>query len=387
MRSKLPNVGTTIFTVQSRRAAELGALNIGQGFPDFPIDARLAAHVTDAMRDGHNQYAPMAGVLELRCAIAEKLRACYDITVDPLEEITVTCGGTEALFSAIQALITPGDEAIIFDPAYDAYEPAVRLAGGQCRRIPLLPPHFRIDWQRVRDLLGPRTRLIVLNNPHNPTCSIASRADLDELAAVIRDRDAFVLADEVYEHVVFDGAQHASVLSHPELRSKSFAVFSFGKTLHVTGWRVGYCVAPAALTVEFRKVHQFNTFSVASPLQVAIARHLRATPDCWQGLAAFFTSKRDALRTALAGSAFILPPAAGTYFQLLDFSAISDAGDVDFCERLMREAGVATIPLSPFYREPPRLQLLRVCIAKSDQTLAMAAEKLGAFSRSLAGGV
>jgi methionine aminotransferase len=384
MRSKLPDVGTTIFTIQSRRAQELGALNIGQGFPDFPIDPRLAAHVSDAMRENHNQYAPMAGVLDLRQAIAAKLEISYGIKVDPLEEITVSCGGTEALFSTIQAVISPGDEVIVFDPAYDAYEPAVRLAGGRCHRLPLLPPGFRIDWQRVRELVGPKTRLIVLNNPHNPACSIASRTDLDELAAVLRDRDAYVLADEVYEHCVYDGARHASVLTHPELRERSFAVFSFGKSLHITGWRVGYCVAPPELTREFRKVHQYNSFAVASPLQVGIARHLRATPESWQGLAAFFTAKRDALRAALANSAFKLPPSAGTYFQLLDFSALSSASDVEFCEQLMLQAGVATIPLSPFYREPLRLQLLRICIAKSDQTLAKAAEKLASFARTLA---
>ena len=384
MRSRLPDIGTTIFTIQSRRALELGALNIGQGFPDYPIDPRLAEQVAAAMRANHNQYAPMAGVLELRVAIAAKLTACYGIEVDPAQEITITCGGTEALFSAIQAVIAPGDEVLLFDPAYDSYEPAVRLAGGRCHRIPLAPPAFQIDWQRVAELIGPRTRLVVLNNPHNPACTIASRADLDELARLLRGRDAYVLADEVYEHVVFDGAQHHSVLSHPELRERSFAVFSFGKTLHVTGWRVGYCVAPSALTNEFRKVHQFNTFSVATPLQVGIARHLVAVPESWQGLATFFAAKRDALRTALAGSAFELRPSAGTYFQLLDFSATSTETDLEFCERLMLEAGIATIALSPFYRDPPRLQLLRVCIAKSDATLQQAAEKLNAFSRGLA---
>ena len=376
MRSKLPDVGTTIFTVQSRRAVELGALNIGQGFPDYPIDPRLAAQVTEAMREGHNQYAPMAGVLELRSAIANKLALSYGIAVDPIDEITVTCGGTESLYCAIQAVIGPGDDAIVFDPAYDVYEPAVRLAGGRCQRIALQPPHFRIDWQQVRDVLTENTRLIVVNNPHNPACSIATRNDLDELALLLRGRDAYVLADEVYEHVVFDGMTHQSVLSHPELRARSFAVFSFGKTLHATGWRVGYCVAPAQLTAELRKIHQFNTFSIAAPLQVGIARHLQSVPDCWRGLSAFFAAKRDALRAALAGSGFVLPPSQGTYFQLLDFSAVSAANDIEFCEQLMVQAGVATIPLSPFYRTPPKIQLLRLCLAKSDQTLLRAAQKL-----------
>ncbi len=385
MRSKLPDVGTTIFTLQSRRALELGALNIGQGFPDYPIDPRLAAHVSDAMREGLNQYAPMAGVLELRQAIATKLRLSYGIEVDPADDITVTCGGTEALFCAIQAVIGPGDEAIVFDPAYDAYEPAIRVAGGRCRRLPLLPPHFRIDWRRVRESITSNTRLIVLNNPHNPACSIATRADLDELAALLHGRETYVLADEVYEHVTFDGAKHQSVLSHPELRARSFAVFSFGKTLHATGWRVGYCVAPPELTAEFRKIHQFNTFSIAAPLQHGIARFLQATPDCWQGLAAFFAAKRDFLRSALADSGFLLPPSAGTYFQLLDYSALSDASDVEFCEQLMLQGGVATIPLSPFYQASPRIRLLRVCIAKADRTLALAAEKLNGYARQVAG--
>lgn len=384
MRSKLPDVGTTIFTIQSRRALELGALNIGQGFPDYPIDERLAAEVTVAMREGHNQYAPMAGVLELRRAIAAKLNLCYDIVVDPVEEVTVTCGGTEALFCAIQSVVGAGDEVIVFDPAYDAYEPAVRVAGGVCLRVPLRPPHFRVDWQRVGDLLNANTRLIILNNPHNPACAIASRADLDALWLLLRGRDTYVLADEVYEHVVFDGARHQSVLSHQELRARSFAVFSFGKTLHVTGWRVGYCVAPRLLTTEFRKIHQFNTFTIATPLQVAIARYLAAVPDCWRGLSAFFALKRDTLRDALAHSGFATPSSAGSYFQLLDFSALSGANDVEFCEQLMREAGVATIPLSPFYRQPPKIQLLRVCIAKSDSTLALAAQKLNAYAATLA---
>src|SRR5208283_5354793 len=259
-RSKLPDVGTTIFTVMSRRALEEGALNIGQGFPDYAIDPRLAQALIDTVGEGRNQYAPMEGVIELRERIVEKLRLSYEIEVDPREEVTITCGGTEALYDAIQAVVGAGDEAVIFDPAYDAYEPAVRLAGARCVRIALVPPAFRFDWDEVRRALNPRTRLIIINSPQNPCCTVATREDLDALAACVRDLPITILADEVYEHVLFDGRRHASVLAHPELRERSYAVFSFGKTLHATGWRVGYCVAPAEMTRELRKVHQFNTF-------------------------------------------------------------------------------------------------------------------------------
>ena len=380
MHSKLPDVETTIFTVMSRRAAQTGALNIGQGFPDYPIDPDLAACATRAMQEGRNQYAPMEGVLDLREGIAAKLRATQDVAVDPVNEITLTCGGTEALFSAIQAFVSSGDNVVVFEPAYDAYEPAVRLAGGQCRRIPLLPPDFRIDWRRVAGTMDDRTRLVILNNPHNPACTIATRDDLAQLAELLRARDCRVLADEVYEHVVFDGQQHVSVLAHPELRERSLAVFSFGKTLHVTGWRVGYCVAGAALTREFRKVHQFNTFSIVAPLQHGIAAYLRQKPSSWQELSGFFQRKRDLLRTALQGTGFDLPAAQGTYFQLLDYSALSRQNDVEFADRLMQEARLAAIPLSPFYRDRPHLTLLRLCIAKQDATLLDAAERLQKFA-------
>lgn len=378
--SKLPDVGTTIFTVMSRRALEEGALNIGQGFPDYPIDPRLTSSLIDVIGQGHNQYAPMEGVVELREQISAKLHACYSQRFDPATEITVTCGGTEALYDAIQAVVGPGDEALIFDPAYDAYEPAVRLAGGRCIRIPLAPPVFTFDWDRVRQALSDRTRLIIINSPQNPSCTVADRGDLDALAAAIRDRPITVLADEVYEHVLYDGRRHASVLAHPELRERSFAVFSFGKTLHATGWRVGYCVAPPLLTRELRRVHQFNTFSIVSPLQYAIARYLKAYPDAWAGLAAFFQAKRDLLAGRLRGSGFEPVAAAGTYFQLVDYGALSDATDMDFADKLIREAKIATIPLSPFYAAPPAMTLLRLCIAKSDVTLEAAADKLCAFA-------
>ena len=383
--SKLPDVGTTIFTVMSRRARELGALNLGQGFPDYDIDPRLSELTAAAMSEGHNQYAPMEGVMELREQIAKKLALSYGVSVNPESEITVTVGATEALYCAVQALVGHGDEAIVFDPAYDSYDPAIRLAGGKCVHIPLLPPGFRYDWNRVTASINERTRLIIINTPHNPACTAATPADLDALASVIRGRNIYVLADEVYEHVLYDGRKHASVLTHPELRERSFAVFSFGKTLHATGLRVGYSVAPAELTRELRKVHQFNTFSIAHPLQRAIAQYLIEKPDVWRGLAEFFQAKRDRVRAALEGTRFRVPPAEGTYFQLIDYSAIANTDDVTFAERVLTEAGVATIPLSPFYKEPPALTVLRLCIAKRDTTLDDAVARLRVFANGLAG--
>jgi len=382
VRSKLEDVGTTIFTIMSRRARELDALNLGQGFPDYDIDPRLTELVAAAMKAGHNQYAPMEGLPALRQRIAAKLSDSYGLQVDPETEVTVTLGATEAIYSAVQALIGAGDEALAFDPAYDSYEPAVRLAGGRCIRLPLTQPGFRYDWDRVRRALSARTRLVLFNSPHNPACTIARSADLDELARITEGRDITVLADEVYEHVVFDGARHASVLTHPALAPRSLAVFSFGKTLHATGLRVGYCVAPAPLTRELRKVHQFNTFSISHPLQHAIAAYLSEQPRCGAGLAGFFQAKRDRLRRALEGSGFVLPPAEGTYFQLLDFAAFAPPDDLAFAERLLTEARVATIPLSPFYAQPEPLSFVRLCIAKRDSTLDEAAARLNAFATS-----
>jgi methionine aminotransferase len=382
-QSKLPDVGTTIFTVMSRRARELGALNLGQGFPDYDIDPRITELTAQAMNDGFNQYAPMEGVMDLRVQIASKLEQCYGVGVDPETEVTITVGGTEALYCAIQAVVGQGDDAIVFDPAYDSYDPAVRLAGGQCIHIPLMPPGFRYDWDRVRATLTDRTRLIIINTPHNPACTAATPDDLDELAEIIRDRNIFVLSDEVYEHVTYDGVEHVSVLAHPELRERSFAVFSFGKTLHATGLRVGYSVAPRELTRELRKVHQFNTFSITHPVQSAVAQYLVEKPESWQKLSEFFQAKRDRVIAALDGTGFVTPPAQGTYFQLVEYSAFSNAPDVQFAERLLTEAGVATIPLSPFYKDPPRLTMLRLCMAKKDQTLDDAIARLQAFAHGL----
>jgi methionine aminotransferase len=379
-RSKLPDVGTTIFTVMSRRARELGALNLGQGFPDYEIDPRLGELVAAAMSQGHNQYAPMEGLISLRERIAQKLFLSYGLKVDPESQVTVTLGATEAIYSAIQAVVGPGDEVIMFDPSYDSYDPAVRLAGARSIRIPLMPPGFRYDWDRVRSAINERTRLILFNSPHNPACTAASSQDLDTLAEVIRGRDILVMSDEVYEHVVYDGRKHASVLLQSELAQKSFVVFSFGKTMHATGLRVGYAIAPPVLTRELRKVHQFNTFSISNPTQHAIAAYLTEKPEGWRELPAFFQAKRDRVRNALERSGFRLPPAEGTYFQLLDFSEFFPPDDVGFAERLLTEAGVATIPLSPFYAKAPALSVVRLCIAKRDATLDEAVLRINAFA-------
>lgn len=376
LRSKLPHVGTTIFTVMTNRARELGAINLAQGFPDYDAPARLKDLVSHHVAAGRNQYAPMIGVPELREQIALKLGASYGRLVDSEREITITLGATEAVFSAVQALVHPGDEVILFDPSYDSYAPAVLLAGGRPVHIPLAPPKFQIEWEQVGRSITPRTRLVMLNTPHNPTATTASASDLDALAEVLRPTQVLVLSDEVYEHMIFDGAKHASILAHPELYERGVAVFSFGKTMHATGWRVGYAVAPEAVTRELRRVHQFNTFSIAAPLQYALADFLKNDPEHSAGLAAFYQRKRDHFLELLRNSRFSWTPASGTYFQLLDFSAISQQGDAEFADTLLREAGVASIPISPFYANAPRLNVLRFCFAKNDATLEEAAARL-----------
>ncbi len=364
----------------SRRAAETGAINLGQGFPDYPIDARLTELVAQAMGAGHNQYAPMPGVPSLLEQIARKLQRVYGVSVDPGAEITVTLGATEALYSAIQALAGPGDEALVFDPAYDSYDPAVRLAGARCVHLPLAPPLFRPDWDQVRAAINERTRLVIINSPQNPACSCLGAGDLDSLAGLLRGSDCVVLSDEVYEHMVFDGSWHASVLSHPELRARSVAVYSFGKTLHATGLRIGYAVAPPGLTAELRKVHQFNTFTIATCLQHAIAGYLGERPDCGADLPGFFQARRDRLATLLEGSGLRPLRSAGSCFQLVDYSAVDTRSDVELAGALIDEAGVATIPLSVFYRQPPPMTLLRLCFAKRDDTLAEGARRLRAWA-------
>lgn len=376
MRSKLPHVGTTIFTLMTNRARELGAINLAQGFPDYDPPDELKDLVARHIAAGQNQYAPMIGVQHLRERIAAKLAASYGRQPDPESEITITLGATEAIFSAVLALVHPGDEVILFDPSYDSYAPAVVLAGGTPVHIPLQPPRFGIDWQRVREALSPRTRLLILNTPHNPTATVAAQSDLQALSDVLASSAALVLSDEVYEHMTFDGVRHASILAHPQLRERAVAVFSFGKTMHATGWRVGYALAPAPITREIRRVHQFNTFSIAAPLQHAIADFLERAPEHSAQLGAFYQRKRDLFLNCLRNSRFTWTPASGTYFQLLDFSAISSESDVEFADRLLREAGVASIPVSPFYVDPPALKVLRFCFAKNDATLERAAERL-----------
>ena len=376
INSKLPHVGTTIFTVMTSLARELGAIHLAQGFPDYDPPERLKELLEKHVRAGHNQYAHMAGVPELRQAIARKLEASYRRQLDPDTEITITLGATEAIFSAISALVHPGDEVILLDPSYDSYAPAVILAGGKPIHIPLEPPSFRVDWQRVRDAVSPRLRMVMINTPHNPTGAIISRAELDTLAEILRPTDAFVLADEVYEHMVFDGEQHASILAHDELFERGIATYSFGKPLHATGWRVGYAVAKPDITREIRRVHQFNTFSIAAPLQYAIADFLVEAPQHNAELNDYYQRKRDRFLAGLRGSRFTWTPSEGTYFQLLDFRQISDQTDVEFADRLVRDVKVASIPVSVFYREPPRLSVVRFCFAKADATLDAATERL-----------
>ncbi len=377
--SKLPRVGTTIFTVMSQLAAEHEALNLSQGFPDFDGPEALRERVTHHLNHGHNQYAPMTGVPALRAAIATKIEALYGCRTDADAEVTVTSGATEALFCAIQAVVRPGDEVIVFDPAYDSYEPAVELAGGRCIRLRLPAPDYRPDWNAVADALGAKTRLIILNSPHNPTGSVLTAADLDALEMLLADHPALLLADEVYEHIIFDGAEHQSLLRRPSLAERAFVVSSFGKTYHVTGWKIGYCVAPPPLASEFRKVHQYVTFASITPVQFALADFLAEHPEHHLELPAFYQAKRDRFCALLEGSRFGLRPAAGTYFQLLDYSAISDEQDVDLARRLTIDHRIASIPVSVFYRDPPGDSVLRFCFAKDDATLVRAAEVLCAI--------
>jgi methionine aminotransferase len=377
--TKLPKVGTTIFTVMSALAQEHDALNLSQGFPDFDGPEALLDRVTHYLGSGRNQYPPMTGVPTLRQAIADKVRDLYGCFADPDADITVTSGATEALFCAIHAVVRPGDEVIVFDPAYDSYEPAVELAGGRCVHLPLRAPDFAVDWDAVRDAITPATRLIVVNSPHNPTGAVFSAADLDALEAVVADTGIFLLSDEVYEHIVFDGAAHQSLLRREALAARAFVVSSFGKTYHVTGWKVGYCVAPAALSTEFRKVHQYVTFTTITPVQLALGDFLAEHPEHHLELPAFYQAKRDLLASLLADSRFTFTPSAGTYFQLVDYSAITDEADVDLVRRLTTEHGIAAIPVSVFYETPPAQRVLRLCFAKDDATLQRAAERLCAI--------
>jgi len=379
--SKLPDVGMTIFTTMSQLAAETGALNLSQGFPDFDGPQGLLEAVGRHVLAGHNQYAPMAGLPALREQVARKIASLYGALVDPEQDVTITPGATEAIFCAIHAVVRPGDEVIVFDPCYDSYDPAVRLAGGQCVHVPLDDRDFRIDWQRLSDALSPRTRMIVINSPHNPSGALLTAEDLDQLAALIEGRDILLLSDEVYEHLVYDGVRHASVLAHAALRSRAFVVSSFGKTYHVTGWKTGYVVAPARLSAELRKVHQYVNFCGVTPLQHALADFMAQDPGHVERLPAFYQAKRDLLCGLLTSSRFTFTPAQGTYFQLVDYSAIRpDLDDTDMALWLTREHGVATIPISVFYQRPIAGQrLVRLCFAKREETLRQAAERLCAI--------
>jgi methionine aminotransferase len=378
--TKLPRVGTTIFTVMSQLAATHKAINLGQGFPDFDGPQALRDALTRAMDAGRNQYAPMSGVPALREQIVRKTETLYGRRVDVDHDVTVTSGATEAIFAAIAAVVRSGDEVIVLDPCYDCYEPAIDLAGGNAVHVPLDSRDFSVDWQRVRDALTQRTRMIVVNSPHNPSGAVFADRDLAALAELTRDTGILVLSDEVYEHIVFDGQPHRSVLTHAELAERSFVVSSFGKTYHCTGWKVGYCIAPRAMSAELRKVHQYLTFCTFTPAQVAFADLLESDPRHYLDLPTFYQARRDLFRDALASSRLRLLPVGGTYFQLADYSAISDKDDLGFCEWMTREGGVAAIPVSAFYDVPPSgMKLIRLCFAKSDEVLADAAARLCAL--------
>lgn len=380
MHSKLPDTGTTIFAVMSALSEACNAINLSQGFPSFDPDQELLDLVSKYLNNGANQYAPMPGVAPLRQAIADKVGMLYGRTVNPDTEVTVCDGATEGLFSAIQATVRPGDEVIVFDPAYDSYEPAVTLAGGTCKHIALVTsdeqPDLHIDWERLKESITERTRLIVLNFPHNPSGVILTAKGLDTLADLVRDTSVYLLSDEVYEHIIFDGAAHESLLKHDELWQRTFVVSSFGKTYHVTGWKVGYCIAPAALSSEFRKIHQWVCYAVVTPIQYAIAEYMQGTPQHYAELPAFYEKKRDHFCDLLKDSNFRFRPARGTFFQILDYSDITDEQDVAYASKLTREIGVASIPVSVFCETKSDDRLLRFCFAKDDAMLEQAAAKL-----------
>lgn len=375
IQSKLPGVSTTIFSVMSKLAAEHNAINLSQGFPDYSCDPKLTELVTKAMRDGFNQYAPMPGSQLLTENISEKVEKLYNVSYNPQTEITVTAGGTQAIFTALTTIINNGDEVIIFEPAYDCYAPTIKLLGGLVKTYELAPPNYEIDWEMVKKLFTANTRMIILNSPQNPTGSILSANDMQALIKLVSGTDILILSDEVYEHLIYDEHKHQSVMLYPELKERSFVVASFGKLLHATGWKLGYCLAPEALTKEFRKVHQFNVFSVNSAMQQAIAQYIKE-PTNYTGIAGFFQDKRDYFRELLAESRFKLLPCNGSYFQCASYEDISDESDTDFSIRLIKEFGVATIPVSAFYQKATDHKIIRFCFAKEKSTLALAADKL-----------
>lgn len=380
LSSKLPKVGTTIFSVMSQLAAEHGAVNLGQGFPDFPVPQRLVEELERAMRAGHNQYPMMTGVPVLRQAIARKTGRCLGVQVDADAEITVTSGATEAIFNAIHAVVRAGEEVIVLDPCYDCYEPAIELAGAKAVHVALDPHSFAPDWAAVRAAITANTRMLIINSPHNPSGAMLGADDMAQMQALLDGTDIWLLSDEVYEHIVFDGARHESALRYPALRERAFVVSSFGKTFHCTGWKLGYCIAPPAATAEFRKVHQYNVFCSFSPAQHAFAAMLDAEPEHYEQLGDFYQTKRDRFAEQLRNTKLKPLPVPGGYFQLVDYSAVSDLDDLAFCRWLTIEHGVTAIPLSPFYAQPPAGQrLVRLCFAKNQDTLDAAIERLGAL--------
>ncbi|GAB4049265.1 methionine aminotransferase [Spirosoma litoris] len=375
LKSKLPTVGTTIFTVMSKLATETGAINLSQGFPGFDCSPELVSLVEKYLRDGFNQYAPMTGVPTLREAIAQKTADQYGVNYNPEAEITVTSGATEAIFAAVSAVIRPGDEVVVLEPAYDSYVPAIDLNGGVPVYVTLTPPDYSINWQAVHDKITDKTRLIMVNTPHNPTGHVWTADDLAQLANLVRDRNIWIVSDEVYEHILFDGRVHHSLMTHPELRERTFIIGSFGKTFHITGWKIGYCLAPAALSIEFRKIHQYLTFSTVTPIQYALADYLKE-PEHYQALPDFYQRKRDLFLAGLEGSRFTWKPAEGSFFQTVSYTAITDEPDYDLAIRLTKEIGVASIPVSVFYHQKNDYKILRFCFAKDDAVLAEAAERL-----------
>lgn len=375
LQSKLPNVGTTIFTVMSALATEHNAINLGQGFPDYPMDEALTDLVSKAMQDGYNQYAPMPGHLALREAIAQKVQRLYGTSIHPDTEITITPGGTYAIYSAITAAIGPGDEVIVFEPAYDSYIPNIEINGGKVVRIPLQFPDYSIDWDAVRKAISPRTKMILLNSPHNPTGAVLSETDIAQLRSTVAGTNILIMSDEVYEHLIFDGRQHQSMLRYPDLYERSFVSFSFGKVYNCTGWKLGYCIAPPAFTKEFRKVHQFNCFSCHSPVQVALAQYLQLE-EPYQRLSGQLQAKRDYFRQLMKATPFEVVPSFGSYFEMYSYANISQESDTNMAMRLVKECGVATIPASAFYVDGDDHKVLRFCFAKKETTLEAAVERL-----------
>lgn len=375
IHSKLPAVKTSIFSIMSGLAAEENALNLSQGFPNFESDLKLIELVNKAMMNGKNQYAPMPGILSLREAIAEKMYNLYGVSYNPEKEITITAGATQAIFTAIAATVHKDDEVIIFKPAYDCYEPTIELFGGKTISVQLNPEDFTIDWQKVKELITDKTKMIIINSPHNPSGRILSNNDMLQLEALLKNTNILLLSDEVYEHIIFDGEKHQSAALFPALAERAFITASFGKTFHNTGWKVGYCIAPAQLTEEFRKVHQFNVFSVNHPVQIALAEYLK-NPKNYLELGGFYQQKRDLFLSLLKDSRFDFIPSKGTYFQLLNFSKITDESDVDFAIRLTKEQKIASIPISVFNEAGLDTKVLRFCFAKTDETLKKAAEIL-----------